>query len=237
MNYLSEQMIMKFPDKQLNMRSKTNLEPQGSQESLHRKSTKEILAKPALENIKVFGVQDNVNLLLLNQRELDFRETIKEIINDYPSIRKQKNLLHLSELNQSHLAAGQSSRTPLPLTPDLIRSKMSAHKLVEDEKINNKTSALASLEPSVSPRQSKSPAGRYTRSQSKLELPREGSTSPGGLDIRECKRTRQQRDRGIGIKRVSNQVLVKDSKNAEGISTKIYMNSKIDGALGETIVP
>ena len=39
---------------------------------------------PTKKNLIKYGVQ-NVEEILLNQTELDFRETIKEVVQDYPT--------------------------------------------------------------------------------------------------------------------------------------------------------
>ena len=53
--------------------------------------------KPAHQNIQSYGIQDNCNTLLVNQTELDLRETMKEIIQKYPTTLKQKSVVDCSE--------------------------------------------------------------------------------------------------------------------------------------------
>jgi len=59
--------------------------------------TSEAVAKPiALANQS----SANFRSFLLNQREIDYRQTLKEIVNDYPIVQDQKQTL-ISQINRS----------------------------------------------------------------------------------------------------------------------------------------
>jgi hypothetical protein len=54
---------------------------------------------PVKKNLNEYGIQKKVDALLLNQMELDFRMTMKEIVKDYPSTKGQKAENSLSVKN------------------------------------------------------------------------------------------------------------------------------------------
>ena len=54
---------------------------------------------PLMKNLHEFGIQNQVNDLLLNKNEVDFRDTIREIVKDYPYTRLQKNENQKSQMN------------------------------------------------------------------------------------------------------------------------------------------
>ena len=66
--------------------------------------------KPAHHNINSYGIQDNCKTLLVNQTELDLRETMKEIIHKYPTTLKQRSMVDCSEQNHQVLMSQQKSR-------------------------------------------------------------------------------------------------------------------------------
>ena len=45
---------------------------------------------PVTNNLMQYGIQNKVNEYLLNKAELDFRETIKEIVEEYPKTKQQR---------------------------------------------------------------------------------------------------------------------------------------------------
>lgn len=44
----------------------------------------EFKSMPVSKNLLEFGIQNKVNENLLNKAELDFRKTLKEIVEEYP---------------------------------------------------------------------------------------------------------------------------------------------------------
>ena len=58
---------------------------------------------PAQKNLMAYGITDQVNNLLLNQTEIDFRETIKEVVHEYPQAKRQKNMVEKSQFNYMKL--------------------------------------------------------------------------------------------------------------------------------------
>jgi len=54
---------------------------------------------PLMKNLHEFGIHNQVNDLLLNKNEVDFRDTIREIVKDYPYTRLQKNENQKSQMN------------------------------------------------------------------------------------------------------------------------------------------
>ena len=62
-----------------------------------------MFSKPAHINIQSFGIENQVNMLLINKKEYDFRQTITEIIKEYPKTKDQKNLNKVSDMNNAAL--------------------------------------------------------------------------------------------------------------------------------------
>lgn len=50
----------------------------------------EFKSMPVSKNLLEFGIQNKVNENLLNKAELDFRKTLKEIVEEYPETQKQR---------------------------------------------------------------------------------------------------------------------------------------------------
>jgi hypothetical protein len=50
----------------------------------------EMKLMPVTKNLHEFGIQNKVKEFLLNKAELDFRETIKEIVEEYPKTKQQR---------------------------------------------------------------------------------------------------------------------------------------------------
>ena len=64
-----------------------------------RGATDPMFLKPAHINIQSFGIEEKVNMLLINKKEYDFRTTMSEIIKEYPKTKEQKKMNKVSELN------------------------------------------------------------------------------------------------------------------------------------------
>lgn len=64
------------------------------------------------KNFQKYGVEDKAKNLLLDRNETDFRTTIREIVEDYPFTKHQRNDLMQSRVNLSILE-NQKSRNYL----------------------------------------------------------------------------------------------------------------------------
>jgi len=58
---------------------------------------------PMIRNLQSYGLQDKADVILLNKNEIDFRETIREIVEDYPSVRNQEAVYIQSLVNYKEL--------------------------------------------------------------------------------------------------------------------------------------
>jgi len=113
MKFLKDEFIQKFPINMLpdsyfdgvfsrkveNQTSKSKKTPKAF--SVGKASAPEPQQKqmPVTKNLLDFGIQNKANDILLNKTELDFRETIKEIVKDYPSTKLQRRENQKSYIN------------------------------------------------------------------------------------------------------------------------------------------
>lgn len=125
--FLNDQYMEKYPDQQLTDKYFEQVfSNQGATSSMSQNpapQTPEAAAvgipktiMPAQKNLIAYGINGQVNNLLLNQTELDFRETIKEVVHEYPQTKRQKNMVEKSQFNymklQQKRIGEMSSRGP-----------------------------------------------------------------------------------------------------------------------------
>lgn len=57
------------------------------------------VTKPLMKNLMEYGMQDKVPQILLNQNQVDFRDTIGEIVKDFPFSKVQQIENKKSQMN------------------------------------------------------------------------------------------------------------------------------------------
>ena len=85
--------------------------------------------KPLMKNLMEYGMQDKVPQILLNQNQVDFRDTIGEIVKDFPFSKIQQ-----IENKKSQMNLFRASRTQDPFNKREVSKigRISTHSFSKD---------------------------------------------------------------------------------------------------------